>query len=83
VVGDCYVEIDDGLGGQAWDSGAADVHGDVANASQCCVYLAAESFELPWPLRVVRDDNGWNVHQAIFRDNGGPTRVTARPARRT
>jgi hypothetical protein len=71
LIGDYYVEIDDGLGVQARDSGTADVHRDVLNASQRCVYLAAEYFELPRPLRVVRDDNGWNVHQAIFRDNGG------------
>jgi hypothetical protein len=73
-----YVEIDDGLGVQARDSGTADMHRDVANASQRCVYLAAQSFELPWPPRVVRDDNGWNVHQATFRDNGGPARIIIR-----
>ena len=32
-----YAEIDDGLGAQAWDSGTADVHRDVLNASQRCV----------------------------------------------
>jgi len=73
-----YVEIDDGLGVQAWDSGAADVHGDVLNTSQRSVYLAAQSFELPRPLRVVRDDNGWSIHQAIVRDNGGPARIHRR-----
>jgi hypothetical protein len=75
LIRDYYVEIDDGLGVQAGDSGTADVRRDVLNASQCCVYLAAQSFELPRPLRVIRDNNGWNVHQAIFRDNGRPTRI--------
>ena len=51
LIGDYYVEIDDGLGVQARDSGTADVHRDVLNARQRSVDLAAQSFELPRPLR--------------------------------
>jgi hypothetical protein len=78
LIRDYYAGIDDGPGVQARHSGTADVHRDVLNTSQRCACLAAQSFELPRPLRVVRDDNGWNVHQAIFRDNGRPARIIAR-----
>jgi hypothetical protein len=67
LVRDDNVHVDNRLGSQAADRGAANVLSHVRDAGQHRVETVTQALEHPRPPRVILRDDRWNLHDVIMR----------------